>query len=90
MTLERHMGGQLLHFGFYSISNVKLLAFILHVMRTHWRLLSSGVISTDFLFLVYLPSYEGVHWGDLAWERWIESYDLEGLPGISLIIPGSL
>lgn len=48
MTLEGLVRGQALHSGFYSISNVKVLAFILYVMRTQWRLLSSGVISTDF------------------------------------------
>lgn len=44
VILEVHVGDQLLHFGFYSICNVNILAFILFAMRTHWRLLSSGVI----------------------------------------------
>lgn len=43
-----------------------------------------------FFFVVYLPSYKGVHWDDLAWERWMESYALEGSPGISPVIQDSL
>ena len=73
MTLEWHEGSQLLHFGFYSVCKENPLESV-----EQW---------SDIRFSFYLPSCQGMQWDDLAWERWMGSYDQ--ISGISAAIQDS-